>query len=138
MGERGDGGPSPIRNRLAAQAKGEWLAFLDDDDLLEPDHLLLLEAYTAEADVVYSYCTVEGRNFPLNFEFDADSLRQGNYIPVTTLVRKVKFDEVGGFGDEKLEDWGLWLRLLDAGARFVCVPIVTWTYRFRDDNRTFA
>jgi hypothetical protein len=25
--------------------------------------------------------------------------------------------------------WDLWVRALDAGARFKCVPAVTWTYR---------
>jgi len=30
------------------------------------------------------------------------------------------------------EDHDLWVRALDAGARFRCIPEVTWTYRLGD------
>jgi glycosyltransferase involved in cell wall biosynthesis len=136
-------GPCVIRNRLAAAARGEWLAFLDDDDLLLSNHLReLLEHSAAEADVVYSFCRVEGRiempGWIPNSTFDADRLRADNFIPVTCAVRKSSFERADGFRKEDgQEDWGLWLRLLNSGARFKCVPIVTWIYRFHGGNRTY-
>lgn len=69
------------------------------------------------------------------------ALRAQNFIPVTALVRRSAGDAVGWFpeGDEapqhpvpphpRLEDWGLWLRLLDAGASFSHLPEVLWSWR---------
>jgi GT2 family glycosyltransferase len=140
MGERGDGGPAAIRNQLAAGIRADWLLFLDDDDLLDPCCVTTLVKLAGDYDVVYPWCRVMGRNWNPNAEFDADALRRSNFIPVTALVRKSAFDAVGGFPlDWECEDWGLWLALLDAGARFRCVPHELWTYRFdHGGNRSLA
>lgn len=126
-------------NRTAVPAASEFLAILADDDLLDPHHLERLMAASDGADVVYSWCRTVGRGgWTPNEHFDPVRLRQYNYIPATALIRASAFWEVGGFPDEPLEDYGLWLRLLDWGARFVCVPEITWTYRFLGGNKTFA
>lgn len=139
-------GSASIRNRLAQAAVGcDWLAFLDDDDLLYPGHLSLLHlvAKITVADLVYPYCDVEGRDgWNPSRPFDPQDLRQGNYIPVTVLVRRDTFLRVGGFRDSSQvahgwEDWDLWLRLLDAGARFECAPTPTWVYRFQPEAKTW-
>lgn len=131
-------GPSAIRTRLAAAAIGEWVAIVDDDDLLYPQHLERLLAASTDAAVVYSFCDVEGRDWNPNRAFDADALRAGNYIPITTLIRADLARSLGW--RERVangwEDWDFWLRALDAGARFVCVPEVTWRYRFHGGNRS--
>lgn len=131
-------GPTAVRNALVRAAGTEWVAFLDDDDVLYPGHLATLTAGAAGADVVYSFCDVEGRGgWTPNQEFDAAALRSYNFIPVTALVRRSAFLSVGGFPESHpVEDWDLWRRLLDAGAEFRCVPTVTWLYRFHGDNAT--
>src|SRR5690349_15794893 len=50
------------RDRASATANTEWLAFLDDDDTLEPDHLrlLLAKAEKTGADLVYPWFNVVG------------------------------------------------------------------------------
>jgi hypothetical protein len=40
-----------------------------------------------------------------------------------------KRDTINGW-----EDWDFWLRALDVEARFKCVPVVTWLYRFHGSN----
>jgi hypothetical protein len=152
-------------NQLAAGADADWLARLDDDDLFLPNHLEVLSEGAVGADVVYSWCEVKPRardgllppvpavlgpaGWIPNQEFDADLLRERNYIPATTLIRKSLWEDIRGWtlpgwgvGDsprqpEFAEDWDFWLRALDAGARFVCIPEVTWTYRYHGTNVWF-
>lgn len=60
----------------------------------------------------------------------------GNFIPVTTLVRTAALRAVGGFPtpgttdwpDPAREDWGVLIRLLDAGYRFAHAPERTWRW----------
>jgi Glycosyl transferase family 2 len=136
-------GPAIIRNRMLHQVETPWVAFLDDDDLLDPEHIetLLLETMAADSDVTWSWCRTTGERAPViprPTQFNSDDLRQANYIPVTTVVNTDAAMSVGGFDASNLnEDWGLWLRMLAAGARFSVVPEVTWTYRFHDTNRSY-
>lgn len=51
--------------------------------------------------------------------FCAHRLRLENYLPPYACVRKQKFLEVGGINSGL---WDLWIRMLDAGARFKYVP----------------
>lgn len=128
-------GPVLVRNSLIRLVPPDaWVAFLDDDDTWEPDHLAELhDAQCATgADVVYSLATITGRPGwdPQREVFDADALRAGNYIPLSGVVRAGLLQSVGGFPPGRYEDHMLWLALLDAGAQFHCVPKRTWTYRF--------
>lgn len=152
-------------NQLASSAEAEWLARLDDDDLFKPNHLEVLSRRVDDADVVYTWCEVKPRSrdgvvppvpavlgpagWIPNQEFDANLLRERNYIPATTLIRKSLWREIGGWtlpgwgvGDsprqpEFAEDWDFWLRALDSGARFLCIPEVTWAYRYHGENVWF-
>lgn len=127
-------GPALTRNRGIDAVKTEWVAFLDDDDLIDKGHLLLLmdEAERSEADLVWSWCRRLDSDveIPRAAFFDRVALRQDNYIPITVLARA---DTVRGAGcfdpNDEHEDHGLWLRMLDREATFAVVPAVTWTYR---------
>lgn len=135
-------GPSVLRNMVARAADTEWVLFLDDDDLLDHDFIETIEPYLVRGnDVVYTWCRLVGREDIKGWHvpFNADMLRNANYIPVVAAVRTSLFREVEGFPvGVAYEDWGLWLRLLNAGAQFRCVPQVKWTYRWHGENRSFA
>lgn len=124
-------GPSRVRNALAARTDADWLLFLDDDDLLDPECVEVLLDRAGEADVAYPFCRVEGKpDWSPNRLHHADTLLRFNYIPVVALVRAEAFRAVGGFRPlPQFEDWDLWKRMLAAGLRFRCVPEVLWTYR---------
>jgi hypothetical protein len=150
-------GPAVVRNRAVKEAErlgitSDFLAVLDDDDMFKPGHLTKCIEHAQEtgADVVYPWFDLirEGKNRnDWNFllidgkpafgqPFNGEALRRGNYIPVTALVRRSMFERVGGFPSPgtpewphtECEDWGLWLRLLDAGAKFSHLPERTWVY----------
>jgi glycosyltransferase involved in cell wall biosynthesis len=129
-------GPSHTRNTLAAAAKTEWLFFLDDDDLLDANHFSTIADATNNSDVIYTWCRMENRaDWCPNAHFSAEKLRLGNFIPVTAAVRRSWFEQVGGFDTNvRDEDWELWIALLHRGAVFTCIPEVTWTYRFHQED----
>mgnify|MGYP001615377579 CR=1 FL=1 len=135
-------GTARAKPRLSSAATTEWVATLEDDDLLDPNHLTMLRGATENADIVYSWCRVTGREgWNPNRLFDPQSLLEGNYIPSTALIRRDLILDLNGWKDSRdvphgWDDWDFWKRALDLGARFRCVPEVTWTYRFWGGNKT--
>lgn len=137
--DHGREGPATVLNRLAGRVETPWLFRLDDDDVLYRDHFETLKPYLIgnRHDVVYSWCAAEGslprRKFQV--EFDGDRLAIDNTIPSAAAIRTDLFRALGGYRTDpeemrtRHEDWDLWLRALEIGARFLCVPIVTWRYR---------
>jgi glycosyltransferase involved in cell wall biosynthesis len=131
-------GAAATKNRGLAKVTSEWVAFLDDDDQFLPEHLAKLRthAFRTDADVVYSIPTVPGSNFvatePMyGRPFDAGVLRQRSYIQTTSLVRTKLIQNAGGFQcppRSDYDDWGCWLALLDAGARFSHLPESTFIW----------
>jgi hypothetical protein len=141
-------GPAEILNGLAARAPATtWVAFCDDDDLLEPTHLeVLLGASGGIArgeplDVVHSAWFTSGRDgWGWDEVHDPGTCSlvtpERNTVPSCALVRREAFLAVGGFPATRPHDWALWLELKAAGAAFGCVHQPTWTYRWHGDNRS--
>jgi glycosyltransferase involved in cell wall biosynthesis len=148
-------GAAYARNVILAGATTDFVAFLDDDDTWHPNHIEGLMSVADDADVVYPWfdglhskslaVSVNGRpHTPLGVPFgpeQADHLRHANFIPVTFLARTALVQQVGGFEkpwwlppESPCEDWGLLLKLLDAGARFTHYPHITWTWNGHADQ----
>lgn len=145
-------GVSAARNTGARLATGEWLMFLDADDLLRPgaiERLCQAAAAAPDADVVYGdYDRVDGegravgrrgllraRRKPSGHVLER--LLAGNFIVNggIMIIRKRVFDAVGGF-DEALrfcEDWHCWCRLA-AAAKFHYLPAIVLDYRVHSAN----
>jgi glycosyltransferase involved in cell wall biosynthesis len=130
------------RNAGLRIATGDEIAFLDADDLWDPDHLAglldLAERFPA-SDLFYSRIRRIG-NYPGDAEAwgpDATpwnptiALIQANRIqPSATMIRRTALDRVGTFNAAYpgVEDLDLWLRLA-RGASFVGTLKVTASYR---------
>lgn len=149
-------GAAATRNHAIHMASSSWLAFLDDDDELLPNHLelLLTVAEETRADLVYPWFEVPNGWDP--FRLDGEPLEgrpfddrareciinQANFIPVTVLVRREFVQKLGGFptpytdrwpyGD--CEDWGLWKDMLLHNATFVHLPERTWVWHWHGRN----
>ena len=132
-------GPSAIRNDLARSVKTEWMAFLDDDDILYPNYITELSNFQNDFDVIYGFCKMTGRaNWIANETFNENTLRKRNFIPVTAMVRTSMFQIVDGFPNQQFsEDHALWINILNVGGRFKCHQKELWEYRYHGSNRTW-
>jgi hypothetical protein len=137
--ERHDG-VIPTINQLADRVETEFLFPFADDDLLLPHHVETLAArWDGRADIVYTWCTVKGgRVEPDRWQVTPaekggiEGLRYDNWIPASAAIRTSLWRQLGGYqatAERGHEDWDFWIRALDAGARFQCIPEVTWIYR---------
>jgi len=133
-----NGGLSTARNRGISHANGEFIAFLDADDLWTTDKLELQLAALQQhpdAGVAYSWTyfmdVKEGSRFfhpcePVFFEGNVYAkLLVGDFIynGSNTLIRRQAIDAVGEFDPEinPCADWDYWVRLA-AQWNFVVVP----------------
>lgn len=131
-------GPAAVRSRLITAVETEWVAFLDDDDVLDPWHFDVLTSAPV-ADVLIPHCRFDGEPLPrryCNRPFDPDALKRHGIFPITVLARTQAVRDAGGFrSDERYEDWELWKRMAANGCTFEVIPIVTWTYRTTTSQR---
>jgi glycosyltransferase involved in cell wall biosynthesis len=115
------------RNEALKRARGELIAFLDDDDCWEPEKLAhqvaVLDA-DPELGFVYTGFSVLGDDgsvhVPQLAQWQTEQgllfgrLLRGCFIhPSTVVVRRVLLDRLGGFAESRApcEDYDLWLRL---------------------------
>ena len=127
-------GPSCARNEGIKSSCGEYIAFLDDDDLFLPGKLSSQVTKVVEnpsAGLVYGlYLSSAGKESLFKTAgvcYQNLELKQLLLGPVfhwsTVMVQRSLLNDVGGF-DETVcgEDWELTIRLALAGCRMVCVP----------------
>jgi len=131
------GGQAAALNAGIEAAHGEWIAFLDDDDLWSPRKLRaqLDAAEAADASFVYgSMVAVDGEGqvleaFPTPAPEEVRALlRRQNVLrcPSSVMARSELVRAVGGLDENlnELTDWDFFIRLADSGRPAACSELV--------------
>ncbi len=133
-------GISENTNEAIKEAEGEYVSFLDHDDLLSPDALLeTAKAAALGADVIYTdedkYDSLSDRYFCPNRkpDFNLDLLLSNNYICHLLTVRKTLLRELKGLRSEfdGAQDHDLILRLSEIVPREKIVHVDKILYHWR-------
>lgn len=131
-------GGGAARNLACSQAKGEYLAFLDDDDEYLRDKISSQLAFMREngldmcwQDVSwYNECgrLVEHRRLNHCKDFSREGLLHAHLLtPIAPtaiyMLKRSLFEQTEGFGDVAAgQDWWLMLRCIEAGAKIGYMP----------------
>jgi glycosyltransferase involved in cell wall biosynthesis len=147
-------GLAAARNTGIKAARGKYIAYLDDDDIFQSNHLQTLVEHleATQGDVAYTDAyrahqrkngdayEVFARDVPYSFEFNYDRILEKNFIPVLCFMhRKTCWEAVGGFDESLpvLEDWDLWIRMSRL-YDFTHIAKVTCEFRWRTDGSTMS
>ena len=111
-------GAPAARNRGLKEAQGRFLFFCDDDAVLRSDALeKMMKFLQADNSIAYTYSSFYwGKKLFKLWPFDAERLKKMPYIHTMALIRRETFP-VNGWDEsiKKLQDWDLWLTMLEAG-----------------------
>lgn len=142
-------GTGAARNVGIGKARGQYLAFLDDDDVFLPYHIAALVA-ELEANPALAAVYSDGMEVTVDFadeqprvvrtavaysaDFSADELFVCNYIPILCVVARTSaVERAGPFREdfEIVEDWE-WLTRLCRTGQMRHLPVVTCEYVVRE------
>ena len=141
-----NGGVAEARNRLFSEAKGDYIAFLDADDIWEPEKLAKQIALldTSGSDFVYSSYSfmdkdslVIGKPRIVPTMCSMKDILKENFILCSPVVMKGSIGKIHKMdGSYSHEDLVYWLTILQKGCKAVGTSDVLVKYRLYDQNRS--
>lgn len=139
-------GRTVIGNMGMNAAKGDFLNFLDDDDILLPNHIEVLVEHILTNNVLVAYAiaeehqikqcdkegvfTVKRKIIRYAQPYNRLLLCYMNYFPIQSIMfHRSLYEKCGGFDEriDVLEDWDMWLRY-SVVCKFHYIPQITSIY----------
>ena len=145
------GSVAASRNLGIGMAVGEWIAFLDSDDLWDTTKLSTAVSFISRGyEFIYHPLRIldekspntkyrAPRNARIKTPIYMNLLLGGNKIALSSVVvRKMHLETIGGMDESKdlyaLEDYDAWLRISQITEKFVRIPKVLGSYRVHENN----
>jgi O-antigen biosynthesis protein len=136
-------------NEALSLAQGEFIAFLDHDDLLAPFALFeVLKSLQSNRaiDIIYSDEDLISENGKKRYghhfkpDFSPDLLRSLNYITHFLIIRKTLGDSIGWLrkGYEGAQDYDLILRAVEKTKNILHIPKILYHWRHWSSSTTNA
>ncbi len=132
-------GISGNTNEALSMAKGQWVALLDHDDILEATALeeMVLQAQSEDADLIYSdedKVSLDLKHYyepHFKSDYNPDLLRSNNYICHFLMVKRTLVEKTGGFRAEYdgAQDYDWILRLTEQAGKISHLPRVLYHWR---------
>ncbi len=139
-------GVAMTRNRGMSHASGEWVAFIDADDMWYPEKLerQLSLALSETADVIYcSYALVRGvdgvfiKDYIVPRGTDYKEMLKENVMSASTVMLRREITEKYLFGDKFVhEDYVYWLSLVKSDFKCVGAADILSAYRVNRGSRS--
>ena len=145
-----DGVIAVNRNFGINKAKGDYLAFCDDDDSWYPEKLMVChKSFDGKTDLIYHALRVAGDNRIFSRKVLKgrnhkspvliDLLINGNPIcNSSVIVRKSIIERIGGIDENKemvtVEDYNTWLKIAEITERFLYIPKILGEYLHQDKS----
>lgn len=136
-------GPGVARHCAIQATTAPLLAMLDADDLILPDHLeTMVTTHAARPGLVsaqelswYPGLRLTAPAGPTGVvTYQLGSLLRHNLVNFGFFSRDL-YESVGGFRDQRCEDWDLWIRMVRAGATLTMASHLTAIHRVRPGSR---
>jgi len=135
-------GPGAARNRGFREARSEYVAQLDADDLFTPTFLekclWFLETHPHYGWAHTGTVAFGDKRYVWLPEFKREELLKENVLVSTSVVRKRAHRAIGGY-DESIrhghEDWDYWLRMVTSGFTSEVIPEYLCRHRLRSNSR---
>lgn len=138
--------PGAARNRAVVEATGDYVLFMDDDNLAEPHEIrtFVHAAQASGADILTCFlrtfqsaapqpeASAPSATWPFLGAALAVGVRRNVFGDTNALFRRSVFDRIGGFTEDVglgLEDWEFFARAVLKGLRLEVVPEALVRYR---------
>jgi hypothetical protein len=142
-------GEGAAKNAAARHATGDFLAFLDADDVYLPERIDALAAAARarpDLDILVTNADVVANGdilrqaYDVSWRFEVEDQRRAIlercFILGHAAVRRSRFFDCGGFDDDMriVADWDLWMRMILGGSRAGLIPEPLARYRVREGS----